>query len=101
MTSLGAWRRAGRNRRADAVAARLFETGDVVPVHEHGARVGPQDPGDDVEERRLPGSAVPLEGALLAAGLQRGTQFLNANFLLNGKAWLRRVIQPQKFIEAL
>lgn len=22
-------------------------------------------------------------------------------FLLNGKAWLRRVIQPQKFIEAL
>ena len=42
-----------------------------------------------------------VEGALLAAGLQRGTQFLNANFLLNGKAWLRRVIQPQKFIEAL
>lgn len=42
-----------------------------------------------------------VEGALLAAGLQRGTQFLNANFLLNGKAWLHRVIQPQKFIEAL
>ncbi len=42
-----------------------------------------------------------VEGAFLMAGLQRGEQFLNANFLLNGKDWLTHVIQPQKFIETL
>lgn len=42
-----------------------------------------------------------VEGALLMAKLQREKQFLNANFLLNGKDWLRHVIQPQRFIEAL
>ncbi len=42
-----------------------------------------------------------VEGAFLMAGLKREEQFLNANFLLNGKNWLRHVIQPQRFIEAL
>ena len=42
-----------------------------------------------------------VEGAFLMAGLKREEQFLNANFLLNGKDWLRHVIQPQRFIEAL
>lgn len=42
-----------------------------------------------------------VEGALLLAGLKREEQFLNANFLLNGRDWLRHIILPQKFIEAL
>ena len=51
-----------------AVAAGLVEPGDVDAVDDHSAGVGPHDPGDHIEQRRLPGAAAALQGAVLVRG---------------------------------
>ncbi len=39
------------------------DAGDVAPLEDHPARVGPQVPGDEVEERGLAGAVGPDDGA--------------------------------------
>ena len=48
------------------VAAGLGQPGEVDPVDHHAAGIGPHDPGNHVEQRRLAGAALPLKSALLA-----------------------------------
>jgi glyceraldehyde 3-phosphate dehydrogenase len=50
------------------VAAGFVETGDVDAVDDHPPRVGPHDPGDHVEQRRLSGAAAALKRAVLVGG---------------------------------